>query len=225
MNKKILSAVLSLFVMVSSVSAFAYSDCDSEAVQSLTELQVLDGYDDGTFKPDALISRAEFAKVISVINGVADLQSSDFPEIEFSDVDSNHWAYNYIAHCYDMEIIDGYDDGTFKPDENISLAEAVKICLEVTGYGSLVTEQSKNWYEPWIDLAFDKNIISTKDKDPNGKATRAEIADIVYQTINLPLRLLTGYKVIDGVMHPTYTIADGVGVPFESLLTRHLQEI
>lgn len=223
MSKKIIATILSLLIMVVSVSAYAYSDCNDEAVKSLTELEVLDGYDDGTFRPDALISRAEFAKVISVINGVAELQSSDFPECSFEDVDSNHWASDYIAHCYGLRAIDGYDDGTFRPNESISFAEAVKVCLAVTGYSGTITEQSENWHEPWIDMAYEKKIIDTKDREPDSKATRAEVADMVYKTINLPLCLTDGYKMVDGVFYPNFVIADGVEIPFRSLLTMHFQ--
>lgn len=229
MNKKIISTMLSLFVITSSISAFAYSDCNSETVATLTKLEVLSGYDDGTFKPDSLISRAEFAKIISVVRGGADLNSSDLPECSFSDVDSNHWALNYILHCTSSELVDGYEDGTFRPNENISIAEAVKVCLTAVQYNNLITNKSEIWYEPWIDLAYEHNVINTKDIDPNRKATRTEIADMVYKTINLPLCKLVGYHLVDGVLTPKFDFADGTidnngdEKSLETLLTTYLQ--
>lgn len=229
--KKIVALSCAAIMVISSMSmsVFAYSDCDNEAVETLTKLEVLSGYDDGTFKPDALISRAEFAKIISVISGGADLDESDLQECGFSDVDSNHWAYNYILYCETSNYFDGYEDGTYKPNENVSFAEVLKVCLTVAGYNNLNIEKSENWYEKWVDLAYEYNLIDNKDKDPNGKATRAEVAELVSITINLPICRTIGYEVRDGVMVPITEFADGTvdkngeEIPFSSLLTKYFQ--
>lgn len=225
----VIGCIAIMACMMMNVSVFAYSDCNHEAVEALTNLEVLSGYDDGTFKPEGLITRAELAKIITVISGGEDFNSTPSHENPFSDIDNNHWAFDYILYCAGSRFVDGYEDGTFKPNENVSFAEAVKVCLTVTGYSSLVTVQTENWYEPWIDLAYQYKIIDSKDKDPNSKATRVEVAELISKTINLPLCMTTGYELRDGVFVPTTEFADGTVIengvkkPFMSLLTEYFK--
>lgn len=230
--KKLSTIILSLSIMTSSVSAFAYSDCDSDAVITLTELNVLSGYDDGTFKPAALLTRAEFAKMISLVNGGPEVDGSPVaPPVEnpFTDVTVNHWAYSYILHCNALELIDGYEDGSFNPNENVSLAEAVKICLSAIGYNNLITEDTENWYEPWIDTAYDYKLIESKDIDPNEKISRLSAAILVSRTIKLPICYVTGYDFSTGKAVIQFDFADGTvdengkAKPYSTLLTKHLQ--
>lgn len=230
--KQLSTIGLSLSLMVSSVSAFAYSDCDSDAVISLTELNVLSGYDDGTFKPVALLTRAEFAKMISLVNGGPVIDESPVaPPVEnpFTDVSINHWAYNYILHCNALELIDGYEDASFKPNENVSLAEALKICLSAIGYNNPITENSENWYEPWIDLAYEYGLIETKYVDPYRATSRLDAAIWVKRTIKLPICYVTGYDFSTGKAVIQFDFADGTVdengkvKPYSTLLTKHLQ--
>ena len=230
--KKLSTIILSLSIMTSSVSAFAYSDCDSDAVITLTELNVLSGYDDGTFKPAALLTRAEFAKMIPLVNGGPEVDGSPVaPPVEnpFSDVSINHWAYSYILHCNALGLIDDYEDGSFKPNENVSLAESIKICLSAIGYNNLITENSENWYEPWIDLAYEYGLLETKYVDPYRATTRLDAAIVVKRTMKLPIYHVTGYDFSTGKPVIQFDFADGTvdengkAKPYSTLLTKHLQ--
>ena len=231
MNKKIISTILSLLVMTSSVSVFAYTDCNDESVKLLTELNVLSGYDDGTFKPTSFLSRAEFAKMISTVTGFSETENSEEIENVFSDVDNNHWAINYINHCVNLNLVNGYEDGTFDPDKCITIAEAIKMCLSSAGYNSLITEEGDNWYDSWMELAYVYKIIDTNEMGvgANREITRVEMAQLLYRTINLPLYQLNGYRVVDGVLTPTFDFADGTvdkngnEKPLKTLLTMYLQ--
>ena len=233
MNKKIISTILSLLVMTSSISVFAYSDCNDESVKSLTELNVLSGYGDDTFKPANLLSRAEFAKMISTATGFSETEEQGEIQEEiqsvFSDVDNTYWALKYINHCKALMIVNGYEDATFRPDNNISFAEVIKVCLSAVGYNQLITEEGDNWYDSWLDLAYEYKLIDTRDIDANKKISRVEMAQLLYRTINLPLYQLNGYRVVDGVLTPTFDFADGTvdkngnEKPLKTLLTMYLQ--
>jgi len=78
------------------------------------------GYEDGTFKPDDYITRAEISKMITISAGLT-INASGTP---FPDVSTFYWAYQYIMTCRNNNIIDGYDDGTFKSSNSASRAEA-----------------------------------------------------------------------------------------------------
>ena len=223
--KKIISALLSLLVMASSVSAFAYTDCDNESVTKLTDLKVVDGYEDGTFKPDALLSRAEFSRLVSVMRGGTAIESEAFRQVDsaFDDMDNSHWAFGYVMYCNINEMINGYEDGTFRPEENISLAEALKICLSAIGYHQLIEENNGEWYVPWINMALKYGLIDNDSVDPDTKISRVEAADLIYRTMNLPLCIVTGYGFSNGVPSTILDFADGNERPFRSLLTENFQ--
>ncbi len=91
----------------------------NNAVSTLTNAGILDGYEDGTFKPDGNITRAEFA-TIAVRFFEATYDGGDL----FSDI-AGHWAQDYINEAANAGIVDGYPDGTFRPQQYITRAEAM----------------------------------------------------------------------------------------------------
>lgn len=210
MNKKVICAILAFCTTYGGVSAFAYSDCSRESVKTLSEMGILSGYENGTFRPNNLITRAEIAKIISTVTGIKNTDVTEITESEFSDVSQNHWALKYIEFCKNAKLVEGYEDKTFKPDDNITYGEAAKICLTAIGYNNLVKgEESEKWYKPWMKVAYEYKIAEDTDKNPEEKATRLEIAEMISKTINLPLCIVTGFKMTDSVANPTFEIADG----------------
>ncbi|WBW50514.1 S-layer homology domain-containing protein [Peptoniphilus equinus] len=96
------------------------SDWYNTAINAVVEHGLMNGYPDGSFHPNAPITRAEFAKMIQSIDRA---NSGDAP---FADVE-NHWGEAAIDQAYGNGRIAGYPDGTFKPDNNITRAEAAKM--------------------------------------------------------------------------------------------------
>ena len=97
------------------------------------QLGLLGGYQDGTFKPDKPISRAELAAVISKLVGVPE---TPMITAHFSDM-SNHWANTVIEEMYRNGILGGYGDGTFKPNTYIKRSEAVTMINRLLYVGEL----------------------------------------------------------------------------------------
>ncbi|MDR0862688.1 MAG: S-layer homology domain-containing protein [Oscillospiraceae bacterium] len=100
----------------------------AQAVNYLAKLGILKGYEDGTFKPEQQITRAEFAAIASrfddVQQGIANV---------FTDLDDGHWAYSYIMSAYAKGWISGYPGDEFKPNNAITRAEVVKIVNKMLG--------------------------------------------------------------------------------------------
>lgn len=92
------------------------------AVKAMTEAGIISGYYDGTFKPNRHITRAEF---VAMLMRTENTQSGK--ELPFTDVPSYLWSADCISSAYEAGYIDGYEDGTFRPDSPITRAEAVKI--------------------------------------------------------------------------------------------------
>ena len=93
------------------------------AVSTLAKAQVLTGYPDGTFLPNAPITRAELATVLTRLSVLVNL-SREITPVDFSDV-ADHWAVSFIRTAANNGWINGYDDGTFRPDSSVTRAEAV----------------------------------------------------------------------------------------------------
>ena len=91
----------------------------NNAVSTLSNAGILDGYEDGTFKPDGNITRAEFATI-----AVRFFEATYDGEDLFSDI-AGHWAQDYINEAANAGIVDGYPDGTFRPQQYITRAEAM----------------------------------------------------------------------------------------------------
>ena len=107
-----------------------FSDVSSDAwyataVRILASRGIISGYEDGSFKPQQTITRAEFAALVSRFEELTD------GEAAFSDVPGDHWAYRYITSAAAKGWINGYEDGTFRPSENITRAEAATLANRV----------------------------------------------------------------------------------------------
>jgi hypothetical protein len=92
-------------------------------IERAKELGIISGYPDQTFRPNNFITRAEIAKMVVVAGGYQLVTSG----ATFSDVSKNHWAYAYILTARQKQIVSGYPDGTFRPNNNASRAEASKM--------------------------------------------------------------------------------------------------
>jgi uncharacterized repeat protein (TIGR01451 family) len=106
-----------------------YTDVDPEAwynnaISTLSNMGILNGYADGTFRPNVPITRAEMTKIASSFFGTADLSEK---VSSFTDVSSGAWYSSFIAAAEELGLVNGYGDGTFLPDNYITRAETFAI--------------------------------------------------------------------------------------------------
>ncbi len=104
-------------------------DWYNNAVSTLSVMDVLSGYLDGSFKPNASITRAEFAKIAVSFFDYEDIVYDG----AFSDVAGDQWYAQYVAAAVELGLVSGYPDGTFRPNESITRAEACAIVNRVLG--------------------------------------------------------------------------------------------
>ena len=139
----ITGAVLAAALVISSwgtvFAAEEFSDLDGadcrEAVEFLAEKNVLNGYEDGTFRPDSSITRAEICVAVSKAMDPDETKYASAKKNSFTDVGTNYsWAEKYINYASAMETVDGYPDGTFRPAGNITYDELSAMVLKAMGY-------------------------------------------------------------------------------------------
>ena len=136
---------------------------------------IVQGYDDGTFRPDNYINRAEFMKIIMSASYDSSLLTGSY--YCFDDIGAE-WYADYICPAFDMGIIDGYPDGTFHPEYLINLAEALKIIFEAAGV--TISDTGGTWYDPYINTANSIGLLNTINSDPGHLLTRGEMAELIY---------------------------------------------
>lgn len=96
-----------------------------QIIYSASHYGFVAGYEDGTFRPDAPVNRAEALKILHLASSLPTTDISSAPS--FFDVTPDDWFWSYVTAAASREIVRGYDDGTFKPGNAITRAEAAKI--------------------------------------------------------------------------------------------------
>ncbi len=204
---KVLSIVLAFALMLSAVtmvaSASVFPDVTAgsdyeQAIDLLASLNILGGYEDGTFKPDNNITRAEFSKIVYVIfNGLSDPNGKMFAsETNFDDVSIDSWYAGHVNWAYLNNIVGGYGDGTFLPNNNVAVKEAVKMIV------TCITDKELSYPMGYIQEAralglLDDLIIT----DTDAPATRGQIAQMAANLLVTNSRLClksTGRMDING---------------------------
>jgi hypothetical protein len=94
-------------------------------INTLSSLNILTGFEDGTFKPEQSITRAEALKVLLLAKKSTITASSS----TFTDVNESDWFYSYVTFAAANNVIEGYEDGTFKPEQSITREELAKIAI------------------------------------------------------------------------------------------------
>ena len=149
-----------------------------DSILALKSQNIISGYADGSFKPDNTINRAELLKII--IGAKYPVIDNLFSRSCFKDVPSDQWYTKYVCFAKGKNIIAGYSDGTFKPDQVVNYVEALKMLLETYG---LVTQKTIPWYQGYVDLATSKSIHMQSIGLDNA-LKRGEMAELMVRTIN-----------------------------------------
>jgi polyhydroxybutyrate depolymerase len=173
----------------------------SESVAFLRDRNVLQGYPDGTFKPDQTINRAEFLKIVLKGKG----GSTPIDQGCFSDVAAGEWYAPFVCAAARRDIVNGYPDGTFKPSQPVNTAEAIKIVLGA--YERHVEEPlGEFWYAPYIQELNDKGILPDHSYIPGDELTRERAADLIARMLRYEEERITLRR------------SSGCGKPFSQIL-------
>jgi hypothetical protein len=164
----------------------AESDWSYGPVQYLAARNIVSGYPDGTFRPNELVTRAQFSKMMVTAMGWDVITP---PSGHFSDVPADYWAYSYIETAAAHGAISGYSDGTFQPSAAVTRAQIAKMITVVSGWAmdmpdnpTYVDVSQRDWYFPYAEMMHAADIIqgySDGTFRPNAPATRAQVAKIL----------------------------------------------
>ena len=147
------------------------------AVEALRLMGVLDGYGDGTFRPDTVLNRAQFCKMaVYAMDGSGELGRYSTVTI-FPDVKPSHWASAYINMAARKGIISGFADGKFKPGQTVTAGQAVTILMRGLGYKD--EDMGGVWPQSYMAEAQTNGLLkSTGITSAYAGLTRAQAAKL-----------------------------------------------
>ena len=193
--KKLLAMVLALVMTLSlAVSANAFKDDKSisddyaEAVAVLNGMGVFKGYEDGSFKPEGNITRAEVSAIVYRVytQDVKDAKASMYATYnKFSDMAGAGWAQGYIGYCANASLVKGYPDGTFKPSGKVTGYEVLAMILRAVGYDKNNEFSGADWALHVAQTAQQLGVLDNvaKTTDLNAPASRELVAELLFQGI------------------------------------------
>ncbi len=169
--KRIMSLIVVVAMMLSSLGVFAaestaptFNDVDSESVlgQSIYKLVnagVLNGYTDGTFRPNNPLTRAELCKIVNLVFNYTEAAADNF-----TDVSANDWFYSYVAIAKKAGYITGHGDGTFKGNDYLTREQACAIITRVTELFDLtmsetITDTVSDWAVPYVNKVVSNRLM------------------------------------------------------------------
>lgn len=161
------------------------------AISYLVEIGVIEGYPDGTFKPDQTVNRAELLKILIEEIGVTpdeEVYQNCFPDV------ADDWYAKYVCYAKEQGWVEGYPDLYFRPANTVNKVEALKMLLKVMGYeveekgvSSLPYQDTwpAAWYAPYVELAYELGILEEAGNyfSPAAGRTRASICEELFRLL------------------------------------------
>lgn len=163
-----------------------------EAIEKAAKLGFVNGYEDGSFRPQGLVTRSEFAVILA---RALHLPVND-KQLTFSDLDSiPQWASTSISATVKAGIVTGYEDNTFRSDQRITRAEITTMIVRALGLSLDTTRNSTfadaddipAWAKTYITAASEAKLVQGRDGNlfaPNDQATRAEAVTLILSMLN-----------------------------------------
>ena len=232
--KKFLSLVLALVMTMSLVTVSAgakdFTDSDElsgeqyeEAVNVMSEMGIIDGYSDGDFRPQGTLTRGAAAKIIAcMMLGKTTAEALGTSAAPFKDVPVGSTFAGYIAYCVESGLIDGYADGTFRPQNTLTGFAFLKMLLTALGYDSTIEGYTgPNWTVNVMGRATQIGLIDGNDEFVgNQSATREEACLYAVNALKATLVeyeskgtnvTVNGATVAIGASKPTYVTSSIAG--------------
>jgi len=182
--------VVLLLIAITPVSA-AFPDTAnhrySDAINFIQELDIVDGYPDGTFRPDRTMNRAE---LLTIVIG------SRFENLPykncFSDIKSTEWYASYVCKAKELGYVSGYPDGSYRPAQDVNFVEALLILQRVYGV-DVQTVDGPLWFENSVRTASEMNIIPNDNLSFAMFLTRGQMAEMITRMIRFQEGTLNEY--------------------------------
>ena len=196
MLKKLITAILLIAVLFSQIVTATgiidldkteeVSQTDNPYAHAVTVLKALKVIDD-TFSDSAAITRADLVKIIVFALNIDDLSMPEGTKILYSDVPAGYWAESSIIIATNLEIVNGYSDGSFGPNDIVTYQDAVKIIVNLLGY-SLKAEAKGGYPSGFMAIASEIKLLNGVGYNANEAFTGGMIAQMLYNALEVKIQ-------------------------------------
>ena len=215
-----ISVISSVLTVSAKTNSYADLNTDYECYQPvmrLSDLGIIDGYEDSTYRPWNNVTRAEFCKIVVAMMDKTTEAKSISASSAFDDVNKVKWCIPYVNYLTSNNIIKGYADATFKPNNIITYAEAVTILCRILGYNE--ENVGYSWPTNYINKAEDLKIAENMEFVANDSVTRAAMAIMVDNVMFMDIGGSSGITPVRATKN--YTFADnyfeGIKIDYDDL--------
>ena len=158
---------------------------DADVVDTLVSLGIIEGFEDGSFQPNATVTRAQMAKMIYVLRtGKSDASAYNDDKTSFTDIGS-HWARGYIKYCQSLGIIAGKSNTIFAPNATVTAQQAAKMLLVTLGYdANKAGLVGAGWAAKTNALADENGLLEDVNTSFTGPCPRQYAAQLIYNAID-----------------------------------------
>ncbi len=193
------------------------------AAERLLRLGIISGDPNGDLRLGDSLTRAEMSVIICKLQGINDVP--DAVDTVFGDVNKSHWASGYINAAYNSKIINGNEDGTFRPEDKVTYQEAVKMLVSLLGYAPQA-DMIGGYPEGYLETARRHGLTSGVELGSENPCTRGDVFILAENALDIPLMMQK-----DGADPGVYVICDGtlnekgeIEVPLRTLTTEYFGE-
>lgn len=185
MKNKFISLILALclcvpFVPVSAATNTANYD-ESNAITLSKTLNIMVGDENGDMHLDSFVSRAEFTKIAVAMSQYRNMVPTSGTTSVFTDCTFRHWASPYVRVAVTNGMMNGYPDGTFRPDNTVLLEEAATVMLKLLGYTT--DDFGTSWPYGQIGIATNAHVIDNVAAGVGAELTRRDVLKLIYNTL------------------------------------------
>ena len=191
LRKRLIALTMAAACAATAFAGAAYTDqssikVDSKVIDTLTEKNVIKGFEDGSFPPDKAVTRAQMAKMMFVLRTGSDDASYYAKDMTDTFTDTvGTWSNGYVKYCQAYGIVSGKSSTVFAPNAPVTTAEAAKMLLV---YGGHDVEKDgltgTQWKENTLKLADAESLLTSVNTKPDDALPRQYAAQMIYNALN-----------------------------------------
>lgn len=164
----------------------------AEAIAYMKEKGIIQGYSDGTFRPDQTVNRVEILKMLLLGFGYS--VPSDFSTAKFNDLQEEAWYLSYLNYAIALGVVNGHPDGTYRPGNVVNRVEFLKILLLSYGLNlndypitTLYPDTDRDeWYAPYVQYSKEHDLLDPDSQGnfhPTYGVSRGEVAETLWRLL------------------------------------------
>lgn len=174
--------IILIFIVFVMLIAPAYAN-DNTIIPLLSQLDIMKGDLDGNLRLDDFVTRAEFTKIAISSSIYKNSVAKNINISPYKDVTHKHWAAPYIKIASNNKLVNGYVDGSFKPNETVLFEEGLTILLKLLGYSE--NDFGSSWPYGQVSLAQNLGLTQDINKRIGDNLSRSDVSTMIYNLFNI----------------------------------------